>query len=193
MADQPVVGKPTPSEEQLKLLEAKLKQLLKANDPKKELTSSEELELLKLEANRELERLKLLFDYTKFHIGLYTSVATIFGALIAASVASDKGTQGGSTGTAPFFIHFAHGWLIASVIFICIAGIAGGTIASSIPGYRGYTEFWNAEIGPFRGKPIRLFGISLKPLRFKAENWTYIEHGAFWVAVVLALISIVLS
>ncbi|WP_027584183.1 hypothetical protein [Bradyrhizobium sp. Ai1a-2] len=184
MSNQPSEVKPTP-------LEAKLEQL-----KQKELTSLEELELLKLEANRELERLKLLFDYTKFHIGLYTTVATIFGALIAASAAGDKGTQGGSLGsaapsTAPF--HFAHGWLGASVIFICIAGIAGGTIASSIPGYSGYTEFWNAEIGPFWDKPIGSFSFSFERLRLRAETWTYIEHGAFWVAVILALLSIIFA
>lgn len=29
------------------------------------------------DANIEFEQLKLLFDYTKFHIGLYTTIATI--------------------------------------------------------------------------------------------------------------------
>jgi hypothetical protein len=71
------------------------------------------------EKDLEFERLKLLFDYTKFHIGLYTTVATIFGGLIAAS------------DTVPFT--FYPQLLFASVICICIAGIAGGTIASSIP------------------------------------------------------------
>ncbi len=117
-----------------------------------------------MEADREFEQLKLLFDYTKFHIGLYTTVATIFGGLVSAS---DK---------VPF--KFNPKLLFASVICICIAGVAGGTIASSIPGYSGYTTFWASPIGPFKFKGI------------KAEYWTYIEHAAFWVAVVLALLSI---
>lgn len=115
--------------------------------------------------DREFEQLKLLFDYTKFHIGLYTTVATIFGGLYSAS---DK---------LPF--KFNSGLLIGSVICILLAGIAGGTIASSIPGHSGYTQFWGAVIGPFRLK------------LFKAETWTYIEHSAFWLAALLAVLSIV--
>jgi hypothetical protein len=112
----------------------------------------------------ELEKLKMLFDYTKFHIGVYTTIATIFGGLFAAG---DK---------VP--IKFYPPLLMASIISICVAGWAGGTIASSIPGYSSYTTFWKAPIAPltFTG--------------FKAEYWTYIEHTAFWVAVVLALLSI---
>jgi hypothetical protein len=117
-----------------------------------------------METDQEFERLKLLFDYTKFHIGLYTTVATIFGGLIAVS---DK---------LPFKFHPM--FLLASIIFICIAGAAGGTVASSIPGYSSYTTFWNATIGPFRIKKL------------KAEYWTYIEHTAFWIAVFLAVLSI---
>ncbi|MGJ5136864.1 hypothetical protein ACQR1V_02660 [Bradyrhizobium oligotrophicum] len=116
--------------------------------------------------DRDFEQLKLLFDYTKFHIGLYTTVATIFGGLYSAS------------NTLPF--KFNSGLLIGSVICILLAGIAGGTIASSIPGYSGYTRFWGAVIGPFR---LRLF---------KAETWTYIEHSAFWLAVFLAVLSLLI-
>lgn len=46
------------------------------------------LEEMKLQSNRELEKLKLLFDYTKFHIGLYTTVATIFGGSLRPVVTS---------------------------------------------------------------------------------------------------------
>ena|SRR5581483_6843431 len=115
---------------------------------------------------RELEKLKLLFDYTKFHIGLYTTLATIFGGLIAAKVGEKT------------LFEFEWKLLLASVICICIAGLAGGVIASSIPGFGGYQEFWKADIAPFK-----LRG-------FKAEYWTYIEHTAFWIAVVLAILSI---
>ena len=120
--------------------------------------------------DRELEKLKLLFDYTKFHIGLYTTVATIFGGLVAAS---DK---------LPF--KFNPPLLLASVFCIFLAGIAGGTIASSIPGYSRYTTFWNARIAPF---PFTLITEGMK-----AKYWTYVEHIAFWVAVGLAVASILL-
>jgi hypothetical protein len=115
----------------------------------------------------ELEKLKLLFDYAKFHIGLYTTVATISGGLFAAG---DK-----------IPLKFHPQMLLTSVILMCTAGWAGGTIASSLPGYSSYTTFWNAPIGPMR---LRGFG---------AEYWTYIEHMAFWLAVVLALLSIIVK
>lgn len=120
--------------------------------------------------NSELEKLKLLFDYTKFHIGLYTTVATIFGGLVAAG---DK---------IPF--KFSTTFLLASVVCICVAGMAGGTIASSIPGYSSYTDFWKERIAPFPFKPL-LFKNGMK-----AEYWTYVEHLAFWLGVALALASI---
>lgn len=117
--------------------------------------------------DHEFEKLKLLFDYTKFHIGLYTTVATIFGGLYAAG------------GRIP--LTFNSSLLLCSVIFLCIAGWAGGTIASSIPGYSSYTTFWNASIGP-----MRLRG-------FKAEYWTYIEHVAFWIAMAFAVLAILVK
>jgi hypothetical protein len=123
-------------------------------------------------ADRELEQLKLLFDYTKFHIGLYTTVATIFGGLVAAG---DK---------IPF--KFNTPLLLASVVCICVAGIAGGTIASSIPGYSSYKEFWSKPIAPF---PFSKW-MKTDNKWMRAENWTYVEHIAFWLAVVLAVVSI---
>lgn len=35
--------------------------------------------------NADLEQLKLLFDYTKFHIDLYTTIATISSGLVASA------------------------------------------------------------------------------------------------------------
>jgi hypothetical protein len=119
-----------------------------------------------MQPNQQLEQLKLLFDYTKFHIGLYTTVGTIFGGLIAAS---DK-----------IQIKFHPQWLFASVICICIAGAAGGTIASSIPGYGGYDDFWKSRIAPFLPA-----GTGLSP-----AFWAFLEHAAFWLAMALALNSI---
>ena len=110
-----------------------------------------------------LEQLKMLFEYTKFHIGLYTAVATI----IATAVASKN---------IPFT--FRQPLLLASIASLCLAGFAGGIIASSIPHFPNLKEFWGTEIGPFRLKV------------FKAEFWTYIEHTAFWLSIMLAVASV---
>src|SRR5215471_4806801 len=111
-----------------------------------------------MNTDTELEKLKLLFDYTKFHIGLYTTIATIFGALYATE---GKAHQ----------LNFNSGLLLSSVIFLFIAGFAGGTIASSITTFSSHKEFWNARIGPM------IFQVA------KAEYWTYVEHLSFWIAM----------
>jgi hypothetical protein len=114
----------------------------------------------------DLEQLKLLFDYTKFHIGLYTTIAAIFGALAAA----DK---------APFKFNWT--LLFCAIIYLCLAGFAGGVIASSIPQFQSYRKFWETPIGPMRWKAL------------KAEYWTYLEHGYFWSAITLAVLSIIID
>jgi hypothetical protein len=119
------------------------------------------------DVDKEFEQLKLLFDYTKFHIGLYASIATIFGTLIAA----DK---------THLEFKFNSGCLFASIVFVCVAGLAGGMIASSIPGYSNYSKFMEEPLAPY----------DIQKVAFKARYWTYIEHTSFWIAVVLAILSI---
>ena len=113
--------------------------------------------------NSAIERLKLLFDYTKFHIGLYAAVATVFsGAIVSKTGAFMAQPQ----------------LLLTSVVLICVAGFAGGVVASSLPHFASIEQFWDCKIGPFRSKC------------FRGETWTYIEHTAFWLAVIAALGSV---
>ena len=60
-------------------------------------------------------RLQVLFDYTKFHIGLYSAIVT---ALIAAM-----------TGEHPFAAKDDHVYLCVAIGFIFVAAFAGGVIA----------------------------------------------------------------
>lgn len=120
----------------------------------------------KTDAEYEFEKLKLLFEYTKFHIGLYTGIATIFTGLIAAS----------NKGEIPF--HFNCYLLSAGVFFIAVAGLAGGTLVSSMCHERSLKDFWERKIGPFRWNLMN------------AEYWTYVEHTSFWLAFICALGSI---
>jgi hypothetical protein len=90
-----------------------------------------------------------------------SAVATIFGAAIAAK-------------DGPFSFHL--GWLRWSILFICLAGVAGGVIASSSTQYQSYSQFWSSCIGPFRLKLLT------------AEVWSYLEHVSFWIAIVLAVL-----
>src|SRR5262245_30216903 len=116
----------------------------------------------------EFEKLKLLFDYTKFHIGLYTTIATIFGGLIAAS-AKDQNSV-------PF--RFNLRWLLVAVLLLCVAGMTGGILTSSMCHEKSLKDFWNKKIGPL------WFSV------LKAEHWTYVEHIAFWLAMAFALWSV---
>ena len=63
------------------------------------------------------EQIKLLFDYTKFHIGLYTTLA---GALVAALGSS--------------FAEDVISWALGlGILLIALAGLCGGVVASSLP------------------------------------------------------------
>ncbi|MBT3367671.1 MAG: hypothetical protein HN472_09570 [Nitrospina sp.] len=113
---------------------------------------------------KEFERLRLLFDYTKFHIGMYT---TIIGISI------------GVIKIGPGNIEINISIFVAAIILFLIAGLAGGVIASSTPEYTSYTEFLKAEIFP--GKRGWL--------KFTAKSWIRKEHRCFWIAVALLLLS----
>jgi hypothetical protein len=103
------------------------------------------------------DQVKLLADYTIFHIGLY---ATLASALIAL-VTSDLGSR----------IRLKPALLWSAVIGIAIAGLAGGVIASSLPHFRSLPAFMSEPIGPYRS--------GLMP----GELWTYLEHTAFWFGI----------
>lgn len=123
-------------------------------------------EVTPITPQNDLEQLKLLFDYTKFHIGLYTSVATVFGGAIAA-----RQTAG---------FEFSSALLMLAITFICIAGLAGGIIASSLTRWRGYSAFWSKSnrIGPFNTHWMTV------------ENWSFVEHTSFWLAIACAVAAI---
>jgi hypothetical protein len=126
--------------------------------------------------DEQLEQVKLLFDYTKFHIGLYTTLA---GVLVATL---------GSTFAAAW--HVSRPLIGLAVVFIALAGLAGGVIASSLPYLTrrvSGNDLFECAIGPLwsdrtkNGKKSFL----AQPLRY----WTYLEHLSFWVAIVLVLLA----
>ena len=109
-----------------------------------------------------------LFDYTKFHIGLYLTLTASYVA-----VASVK------TGDNLYFsIRPCLFW--PAVAFFVVAGVAGGVIASSITQTkaRSTERFLSETLGPWSTKLL------------SARTWTWIEHTAFWAALLLALFSV---
>jgi hypothetical protein len=109
------------------------------------------------------EQVKLLFDYTKFHIGLYSTLATVVISILV------------SQRTAKWPI-----WpesLTLAVLCLVSAGLAGGVIASSLPHLFGCYDVKNVLIGPIMCEHW--------PLVF----WTYVEHCAFWAAVFFVILA----
>jgi hypothetical protein len=105
------------------------------------------------EANRSQKSLELLFDYTKFHIGLYLTLTAAY-----VTVATAQINQRPLLNLTPEFF-----W-IAVVAFV-IAGLAGGVIASSITQTEAPSslEFLKEPIGPWDWKAIH----------FPASIWTW--------------------
>lgn len=106
-------------------------------------------------------QIKLLFEYTKFHIGLY---ATLIAALMGLM---KVGVQKVPASLIPY--------LKFTLVFFVVAGAAGGVIASSIS--VDYTPLVrNEAIGPF--------GIHVLGYRW----WAHIEHLAFWIGIVVSVV-----
>src|SRR5262245_54900634 len=120
--------------------------------------------------NSQLEQVKLLYDYTKFHIGLYGTLIAGFIAIL---------TFGGNFSATSLTA------LKVVIFLLLIAPMSGGVVASSVVDvYQNYgvwkTEssletFWTTSIGPFKLKCM------------KAKRWWFIEHTAFWVAVLIVV------
>lgn len=126
--------------------------------------------------------LERLYDYTKFHIGVYLSLTTAYIAIATlkptalpdttSRCASSIGVYG-LIATDPWFMALA----VASFM---LAGLAGGVIVSSITQYSGpdSADFLARRIGPVTWE------------WFNGITWTRIEHIAFWVGLCSAIASI---
>lgn len=113
----------------------------------------------------EYDRVKTLYDYTKFHIGLYLTLGTILVAGIGAKTP----------------VAFDHRLMWAAVVFIGFAGVAGGIVASTLPECPTLNAFFQSRTGPWKCKILR------------GRHWTYVEHTSFWIGIALAGISVALA
>jgi hypothetical protein len=122
------------------------------------------------------DQLKNLFEYTKFHIGLYSGLTATCIALLKFGHNPER------LGSARYF-------LFITVVLFVIAGICGGIIASSVCEHASFEEFSK--------KPLFFWGLDErippesrigKYLRF--TYWARAEHTAFWLGVVCAVIGL---
>jgi hypothetical protein len=113
-----------------------------------------------------LEQLRLLFDYTKFQLSLYTILAVVFTAAIAFE---------------PTVFKLHRGLLELAVVFVCLAGMAAGVIASRCAHFTSLRELWATRIGPLRSSCLR------------GEHWSYLQHTFFAMALGAAVLAVFLG
>jgi len=118
------------------------------------------------------KRLDRLYDYTKFHIGIYLSAAGGIAAWIS-NTAESKFKD-------PDFISkfFFHWTLVVSFLFMVLAGIAGAVIATSAIKSESYQDFIQTRQGAYGFEP------------FLGKTWTTLEHAFFWLSLFLMIVSV---
>jgi hypothetical protein len=116
------------------------------------------------ELSNNLEQVKLLFEYTKFHITVYGSIAAL---LLTAST---------SIGNS---LHLHREYVVAAVCAILVAGLAAGVVAASMPGSTDLIGFWDELGGPYKFRVMTI------------RSWTFVEHTFFWTAVFFVVLAFV--
>jgi hypothetical protein len=111
-------------------------------------------------------QMKMMMDYTIFHIGVYITLSTLLVTLIGLKAFEEK-----LSALRPFL-----GW---TLVFFVVAGMCGGIVAGSLPYYESFDAFSKADIGPF-------FAPHVLPSRF----WMSAEHVFFWCGVGSALLGL---
>lgn len=124
-------------------------------------------------AEARAKSLERLYDYTKFHIGVYLTLTAAF--ITLATATGDKGNR-----LVPLDMDFV--W--PAIVAFLVAGAAGGIIATSLTEQVGGSsdDFLKRDIGPSNFKTLH---------RLKGRTYTQIEHGAFWVGIACAVLSFV--
>jgi len=112
------------------------------------------------------KRLARLYDYTKFHIGIYLSFAGGLAALL--------GTENAGLVLSSLVepnkckLYLALGLMI-------LAGMCGGVVASSAIEHEKFDDFWSKDQGP-----------QIVPfLAFAGKRWAAAEHAFFWLSLLV--------
>ena len=103
------------------------------------------------------DKLKSLFDYTKYHLGVYTTIASILVAMLGSRELASR----------LVFPSRALTWI--SLGLLILAGMSGGIVASTLPYLTTFDDFRQTEAAPWFW-PWRSLTV---------EYWTRVEHGAF--------------
>ena len=111
-------------------------------------------------------KLARLYDYTKWHIGIYLiaagSMVTIAGSDRISNLLGDVNRTS----------------VIIAIGAMAVSGIAGGVIASSCASANDFYEVWTKRIGPWY--------LRVMP----GWCWALVEHTAFWTSLAALAIAI---
>jgi hypothetical protein len=110
--------------------------------------------------------LKLMMDYTPFHIGAYITLSTLLISTLALEPLKRK-------------IAVMRPFLFMTLLLFMIAGACGGIVASSLPYLSKDAKLAEIRTGPF-----------FVPDAWPIGNWAAAEHLAFWAGIVVALVGI---
>jgi hypothetical protein len=112
--------------------------------------------------DKQLER---LYDYTKFHIGIYLSAAGGLAAFVgAAAEGKEKPTYLATLIGSPSA-------LVLSFALMVLAGIAGAVVATSTIESTSYKDFLKNKHGAYGVEP------------FCGKTWVTLEHAFFWLSL----------
>jgi hypothetical protein len=124
-------------------------------------------------STKQIEQLKLIYDYAKFHIGLY---ATVSAALIGVTTFNENLKKN------------YMGWLLAVLGCFLAAGIGGGLVAGHVVYSR-----WDNPLVKELLKGYFTPTLS-SPRAWNRYKWfTFIEHYAFWLGLLLGIIGLIIN
>ena len=120
------------------------------------------------DASLEQQRLRILADYTRFQIGLYTAVSA---GVIVLAVWSEF-----------------RAWKLIPVFILALAGLAVGVVAANLLEAREVSTFRNTRIKPNlpgtgRSTRLPLLRNYHRWKGWRAERWERLARTGFWLAV----------
>ena len=115
--------------------------------------------------DKDLEKIKMIYDYAKFHLGLYTGVV---------AVSIGIGEIGGAEFIANIFLLKL--LAILGVACVVLAGVCGAMVAVNTP------EYLDLKFDDFKRRRLTAWIISMR-----VEQWLFWEHRFFWVGLFFIL------
>ena len=130
------------------------------------------------------KRLERLYDYTKFHIGIYLSSAAGVAALLGSKEA---------------------GWIITTLVgneyllylalaLLVVAGMCGGIVATSVTESPTFDYFWTTEHCPATITCLKARWKVTRTTWWDATGKTWVgrEHGFFWASLLTLALAILI-